>query len=35
MLGIWKIMASTIRTYIKNLSKILGEDSIINIRGVL
>ena len=27
-------MASTIRTYIKNLRKILGEDSIINIRGV-
>lgn len=27
-------IASTIRTYIKNLRKILGEDSIINIRGV-
>lgn len=26
--------ASTIRTYIKNLRKILGEDSILNIRGV-
>jgi two-component system, OmpR family, response regulator len=27
-------IASTIRTYIKNLRKIIGEDSIINIRGV-
>lgn len=27
-------IASTIRTYIKNLRKILGEESIINIRGV-
>lgn len=26
--------ASTIRTYIKNLRKILGEDAILNIRGV-
>jgi DNA-binding response OmpR family regulator len=27
-------LPSTIRTYIKNLRKILGEDSILNIRGV-
>lgn len=27
-------IASTIRTYIKNLRKILGEDSIINTRGI-
>ncbi|MGE4463227.1 MAG: helix-turn-helix domain-containing protein, partial [Arcobacter sp.] len=26
--------ASTIRTYIKNLRKILGEEQILNIRGV-
>ena len=28
------VESSTIRTYIKNLRKILGEDKILNIRGV-
>jgi len=28
------VEASTIRTYIKNLRKILGEEKILNIRGV-
>jgi len=28
------VKASTIRTYIKNLRKILGEDKILNIRGI-
>jgi len=37
-LNIWSYedspLSSTIRTYIKNLRKILGEESIVNIRGV-